>query len=76
MRPQVRSSRHAGSDANAARQPWLLTLRAAAALVAIWVIGSQHAENPNYRAGTLDLLLVAVMATASFAIRRATTATA
>jgi hypothetical protein len=38
-----------------------------------WVIGSQHAANLNYRAGTLDLLLIAVMAVAAGAVRRAAT---
>ena len=41
----------------------------------VWVIGSQHAANLNFRAGTLDLFLIGVMATAASAVRRASTAT-
>lgn len=32
---------------------------------AAWVLGSQHAPNANYRAGTLDLALLALMAVAA-----------
>ena len=37
---------------------------------AVWVFASQQAANPTFRAGTLDLLLVAVMAAACYAVRR------
>jgi hypothetical protein len=40
------------------------------ASAAVWVVGSQHAANPAFRAGTLDLFLVAVMAIASCAVGR------
>jgi hypothetical protein len=69
------------TDSAAARQHWpaaslvqVLLLHGLAA-AAIWVIGSQHAENLNYRAGTLDLGLIAVMAIAAGAVRRAATVT-
>jgi hypothetical protein len=42
----------------ATRAAVLLCLIAASA----WVVGSQHAADANYRAGTLDLVLIAVMA--------------
>jgi hypothetical protein len=38
---------------------------------AAWVIGSQHAANASYRAGTLDLVLVAAMVAAAFVARNA-----
>jgi hypothetical protein len=37
---------------------------------AVWVCASQHAANISFRAGTLDLFLVAAMAAASYAVRR------
>jgi hypothetical protein len=40
------------------------------ASAAVWVVGSQHAANPAFRAGTLDLFLVAVMAIASCGVGR------
>ena len=36
---------------------------------AAWVLGSQHVANANYRAGTLDLVLIAVMVAAVFVAR-------
>lgn len=36
-----------------------------------WVLGSQHAANANYRAGTLDVALVAGMAVAAYVVRTA-----
>ena len=41
------------------------------AAAAVWVIGSQHAADATYRAGTLDLLLIAAMAAASCGFYRA-----
>ena len=37
---------------------------------AAWVVGSQHAPDATYRAGTLDLVLIAVMAAAARAAHR------
>jgi hypothetical protein len=36
-----------------------------------WVVGSQHAVNATYRAGTLDLVLIGLMATATLTARNA-----
>ena len=63
-----RRDRHASAVGNVFFLPCL-------AGASVWVIGSQHAANLNYRAGTLDLLLIGVMAVASSAVRRASTAT-
>lgn len=43
---------------------------------AAWVVGSQHAADATYRAGTLDLVLVAAMLTAALAGRNALVARA
>lgn len=56
--------------------PHVTTLAGIAALpcyvtAATWVIGSQHAMNTTYRAGTLDLVLIAAMAAAAFVLRNA-----
>ncbi len=37
---------------------------------AVWVICSQHATNPTFRAGTLDVFLIATMTAACWAVRR------
>jgi hypothetical protein len=42
---------------------------------AAWVVGSQHAANASFRAGRLDLVLIAVMVAAVGVARRLTTLT-
>jgi hypothetical protein len=43
---------------------------------AAWVFGSQHASNATYRAGTLDLVLIAAMLASALLARNALTADA
>ena len=43
---------------------------------AAWVLSSQHAVNANYRAGTLDLVLIAGMGLGAWVVPRAWAATA
>jgi hypothetical protein len=43
---------------------------------AAWVVGSQHASNDTYRAGTLDLVLIAAMLASALLARNALTADA
>ncbi|HEX4430724.1 MAG TPA: hypothetical protein VHZ96_15750 [Frankiaceae bacterium] len=55
------------SDLRPARLPHVDAATRAAVLLCLiaasaWVVGSQHAADANYRAGTLDLVLIAVMA--------------
>lgn len=60
----------------AAPSMWLsrltgLGLMAGFAAAATWVVGSQHAASATFRAGTLDLALIGVMATAALVARNA-----
>jgi hypothetical protein len=60
----VRNSGKAWAVAGAFVLPCFVT-------AAAWVLGSQHAANPAFRAGTLDVVLLGVMATATLVVRRA-----
>lgn len=54
----ARMSRHASPVAAFAALPCFVA-------AAAWVVGSQHAANLDYRAGNLDLVLIALMAAAA-----------
>lgn len=62
--PVLRRGAHVPTIAGIAALPCFVT-------AAAWVIGSQHAANATYRAGTLDFVLIASMAAAVFVVHNA-----
>jgi hypothetical protein len=62
--PSARVLPHVSTVAGLAALPCFIA-------AAAWVVASQHAANANYRAGTLDLVLIAGMAAAAGVVHQA-----